>query len=61
MSIKGMPKVNFTTNYTSCESRTYTEIENALAGSTKDMIAWIPQGLYIYIYIYIITYTTGTI
>jgi hypothetical protein len=39
MSVEGMPKVNFTTNYTSHESKTYTEIENALAGSTKDLIA----------------------
>jgi hypothetical protein len=39
MNIEGMPKVNFTTNYTSRESRTCTEIENPLAGSTKDLIA----------------------
>jgi hypothetical protein len=32
-------KVNFTTNYTSRESRTYIEIENPLAGYTKDPIA----------------------
>jgi hypothetical protein len=38
--------VNFTTNYTSRESRTYIEIENPLAGYTKDPIACIPQGLY---------------